>query len=84
MVVEKFPVNFNRMKRICIVLAIATCFAACGNNSNSGQDTTDSTNSVTLPENRSSDSLAVPSDSLTQPRSGTTDSMGVRSDSTRR
>lgn len=70
------------MKRICIVFAIATCFAACGNNSDSEKTETDSNSSVTLPEDRSSDSLAIP-DSITSPRPGA-DSMGMRKDSARK
>jgi len=70
------------MKRICIVLAIATCFGACGNNSNSEGNQEDSTNSVTLPAGRSSDSLAVP-DSITSPPPGM-DSATMHSDSVRK
>lgn len=71
------------MKRICLALAIATCFAACGNNSNSEGNGADSANSITLPEDRSSDSLAIP-DSVTSPRPGGADSMGMRKDSARK
>jgi uncharacterized lipoprotein NlpE involved in copper resistance len=61
------------MKRLCIVLAAAFCFAACGNNSSSEPRGTDTANSVVLPANRSSDSLAVPGDS--SKKSGTDTSM---------
>ena len=68
------------MKRICILLAVATCFAACGSNAEGDATGTDTTNSVTLPENRSSDSLVVP-DSTTIPSRMGADSTGVRKDS---
>lgn len=68
------------MKRIFIIAVTAICFAACNNESKNDQSGTDTANSVVLPENRSSDSLAIPSDSLTTPRR---DSAGMRKDSAR-
>lgn len=68
------PLKKTFMKRILLIFAFATCFVACGNNASTDQSAGDSANNVVLPENRSSDTLAFPSDS-----SGTTPG-GVKSD----
>lgn len=48
------------MKKILIVFAVSVIAVACTNNANNKATTADSANNVVLPENRSSDSLAVP------------------------
>ncbi len=48
------------MKKILLIFAISVIAIACTNNANNKATTSDSANNVVLPENRSSDSLAVP------------------------
>lgn len=48
------------MKKILLIFAVSVITVACTNNANDKATTSDSANNVVLPENRSSDSLAVP------------------------
>lgn len=48
------------MKKILLIFAVSVIAVACTNNANNKATTSDSANNVVLPENRSSDSLAVP------------------------
>lgn len=61
------------MKKIYAALLVAICFAACNSEAGNEHPGTDTANSVVLPKNRSTDSLAVPPQA--------TDSTGAGSDS---
>lgn len=50
----------DSMKKIFLFFAASIIIVACNNNADNEGTATDSANNVVLPENRSSDSLAVP------------------------
>ncbi|MBO9657564.1 MAG: hypothetical protein J7527_01950 [Chitinophagaceae bacterium] len=62
------------MRKIYAALMVVICFTACNSEANNEHPGTDTANSVVLPKNRSTDSLAVPPQA--------TDSTGAGSDST--
>ncbi len=48
------------MKKILAVAIVVIGFTACNNEADNGHPGTDTANSIVLPKNRSTDSLAVP------------------------